>query len=167
MKRVYIQTLIVLSAPMPSILVLRPDEQDPHPGMNRVVPINIGSADATQIGLALRKAKFPRPVTHDLFIDTITNLDARIDSVIIERVEGSTFYATLVFNQLGRRIEIDARPSDAISLALRQDSPIYIEESVLNTASYPFIKRKGLSEEEEVSLFHSFIQDLSPDDFAE
>lgn len=78
-------------------------------------------------------------MTHDLFLDALTNLDARIDHVLINEVNGPTFYAKLVLRQHSRLIELDARPSDALALAIRQEAPIYMNEDVLERASFPYV----------------------------
>ena len=144
---VRIQTLIVTAAPAPSIIVLQPVEETQN-GKSRVVPIWIGAAEAAQMGVALEKARFTRPMTHDLFLDALTNLDARVDHVVINDVKGPTFFARLALRQGGRLIELDARPSDALSLAVRQEAPIYIEDNVLERASFPYLFKKAPDEED-------------------
>ena len=166
---IVVQTLIVTSAPGPSALVLRPLEDSISDGKYRVVPIWVGVAEATQLSIALEHTKMTRPMTHDLFLDAITNLDARIDHVLINDVQGAMFFSKLFLSQHGRIVELDARPSDAVSLALRQDAPLFIEESVLERASYPYIVRNktGLPvTQQELAEFHSFISNISPDDFS-
>ena len=101
-------------------------------GKARIVPIWIGPTEAAQIGMALEHVKFARPMTHDLMLDALTNLDARVDSMVIYGSKGQMFFAHLVLSQGGRLITLDARPSDAIALALRQDAPLHIEETVLD-----------------------------------
>ena len=140
---VTIQTLIMTAPPSPSIIVLQPEEEATQQRTRRVVPIWIGTAEATQMGIALEKARFSRPMTHDLFLDALTNLDARIDHILINEVKGSTFFARLTLRQHGRLIELDARPSDALSLAIRQEAPIFIDEEVLEKASFPYVFRKN------------------------
>ena len=97
----------------------------------------------------------------------MTNLDARVDHVLINNVERQTFYAQLVLRQGGRLIELDARPTDALSLAIRQDAPFYIEENVLEKASFPYLFKQKKSEEVELSEFREFLDHISPDDFLE
>ena len=185
MVPVKVQTLVVSHAPAPSVVVLLPLEDEPlpgtpeaeatdsseqpggHHGNRRIVPIWVGVNEATQLGVALEHARFTRPMTHDLFLDALTNLDACVDHVLIDRVERSTFYSKLVLRQHNRLIVLDARPSDALSLAIRQQAPIYIDELVLERASYPYVFRTRPSAEEEMEEFHKFIADLSPEDFAE
>ncbi len=165
---VTIQTLIVSSTPTPSIIVLQPDEDAYAVGKYRIVPIWIGVNEATQMGIALEKAKFSRPMTHDLFLDALTNLDAQVDHVVISDVKGSTFFARLTLRQQGRLIDLDARPSDALALAVRQKAPIYIEEHVLEKASYPYVVKKSkpdLDDELELAEFRRFLEELAPEDF--
>lgn len=167
MKPVNVQTLIVSAAPAPSILVLQPIEEPSQPGKYRIVPIWVGMNEATQLGIALEKARLARPMTHDLFLDALTNLDARVDHVVINDVKGPTFFARLALRQGGRLIELDARPSDALSLAVRQEAPIYIEDNVLERASFPYLFKKAPDEEDELEEFRTFLEELAPEDFEE
>ena len=164
---VTIQTLIMTAPPSSSIIVLQPEEEATQQRTRRVVPIWIGTAEATQMGIALEKARFSRPMTHDLFLDALTNLDARIDHVLINEVKGNTFFARLTLRQHGRLIELDARPSDALSLAIRQEAPIFIDEEVLEKESFPYVFRKNPQDEEEIAEFHEFLENLAPEDFKE
>ena len=157
-------TMIFTGPDRPAVLVLEPIEEV-FDGKSRIVPIWIGPNEAMQLGVALEHAKLPRPMTHDLFIDAITNLDATIDHVLINRVEGQTFFARLFLRQEGRIIELDARPTDALALAIRQDAPFLIEEEVLEAASFPYLFRSEKEKEVELDEFHSFIEGISPDDF--
>ncbi len=168
MTPVAIQTLIVSTNGAPSVVVLRPMEDSPENGRIRIVPIWIGLHEASQLGLALENTRFARPMTHDLFLDATTNLDAVIDHVIINKVQGSTFFSQLVLKQYGRLIPLDARPSDAIALAIRQKAPIYIEESVLDQASLPYVVKKSntaKATEKEIADFRDFVATLAPEDF--
>lgn len=167
MVPVKIQTLIVSSASSPSIIVLQPIEETSQNNKFRIVPIWVGVNEATQMGIALEKARFSRPMTHDLFLDALTNLDARIDHVLINEVNGPTFYAKLVLRQHSRLIELDARPSDALALAIRQEAPIYINEEVLEKASFPYVFKSNTDKEAEVEEFRKFVEDLAPEDFGE
>lgn len=162
---VTIQTLIVSNAPAPSIIVLQPIEEPVQPGKLRIVPIWVGMNEAAQLGVALENSRFTRPMTHDLFLDTLTNLDARIDHVVINDVSGSTFFARLTLKQHDRLIDLDARPSDALALALRQKAPIYIEESVLEKSSFPYVFKTAPNEEEQITEFRSFLEEIAPEDF--
>ena len=125
MISVRIQTLIVSNAPSLSVLVLQPEDEINSNINSRVVPIWIGIPEAAQLGLAIEQARLPRPMTHDLFLDALTNLDSYVDHILINDVKGSTFFAKRVLRQHNRLIELDARPSDAITLAVRQGAPLY------------------------------------------
>ena len=156
---------MIFSAPNhPAIMVLEPEEASPVEGAERILPIWIGPQEAMQIGSALEHIKMPRPLTHDLFLDALTNLDARVDHVLINDVSGQTYYAKLYLRQGSRLIELDARPTDAIALAIREDAPIYTAEAVFDAASYPFILREGADKELELKEFDSFIENLDPED---
>lgn len=169
MVPIAVQKIIIGSAPGPSILVLQPIEESPVPGISRIVPIMVGAAEAAQLHLAVTYTKVARPTTHDLLLDALTNLDASVDHVLIDKVKGSLFFAKLTLSQHGRLIELDARPSDALSLALREDAPLYINEDVLERASYPYIVRKPIEDESaelELEEFRSFLEDIDPKDFS-
>ena len=163
---VSIQTLILSHSPAPSVLVLQPtDEMNPSKN-GRIIPIWIGSQEAAQIGLALENIKLPRPLTHDLLLDGLTNLDAFIDHVIINDVNKTVFYSKVILRHHGRLIQLDARPSDSITLALKQGASIYMDKDVLECASYPYMfKGDQPVDTEELKRFHSFITSVSPDDF--
>ena len=160
-----ILTLIVVAPDQPAILVLEPIEQH-RPNKARVVPIWIGPNEASQLSVAINQAKLPRPTTHDLFLDALTNLDARVDHVLINHLDGKVFHAQFVLSQGGRLITLDARPTDAIALAIRQQAPLYITEDVLEKASYPYLIKEGNSQEEELQVFKQFLENLSPEDFS-
>ncbi len=160
-----ILTLIVISPAQPAVLVLEPLEETTIDGNSRIVPIWIGGNEATQIGVAIEQVNLPRPMPHDLFLDAITNLDACVDHVLISDVKGQTFFAQLVLRQGDRFITLDARPTDAIALAIRQDAPFYIDEEVLDQESYPYIFRGNKDDEVEMQEFRSFLEGLKPEDF--
>ena len=164
MVPLHVLTLIVTGPHQPSILVLEPVEDTPE-GKSRIVPIWIGATEAVQLGIAIEHMHFPRPTTHDLFLDALTNLDARIDHVLITDVKKQTFFARLFLRQGGRLIELDARPSDALALALRQDAPFYIDEETLEKASFPYLFKQTKSEEVDLKEFRSFLEQRSPEDF--
>jgi bifunctional DNase/RNase len=150
--------------PGPSILVLQPTEDVGKKQNGRVVPIWVGVSEATQLGIALEHVRFARPMTHDLFLDALTNLDSVVESVVIDDVQGPTFFAKLKLQHHGRTITLDARPSDAISLALREQAPLYMTEDVLEKASFPFLFNVN-DEEEELEEFRDFISHIAPEDF--
>jgi len=101
---------------------------------DRVLPIWVGVFEANAIALQIENIATPRPMTHDLLRNVITDLDGRVDRVVISDLKENTFYAIIHLTVRGERVAIDARPSDAIALALRTHSPILVEESVIDTA---------------------------------
>ena len=158
-------TLIITGQETPSFLVLQPVEEPVAEGKSRIVPICIGPHEAMGLGAVLEGAKFERPMTHDLMLDAFTNLDARIEHTLINGVRNGTFFARLCLTQHGRLIDLDARPSDAIALALRQNAPVYIEEAVLEQASFPYLFKRPFDEEQIVDEFKAFLDGVTPDDF--
>ena len=102
-------------------------------GGNRFLPIIIGISEVTAIKMKISGIQPPRPLTHDLLKDTITQLGATLQRIVITKLEFNTFFATLILQiRDGQLHEVDARPSDSIAVALRSDAPIFVAEDVLN-----------------------------------
>jgi len=102
---------------------------------NRLLPVVIGIAEVNAIKLKLSGIKPPRPLTHDLMISIVENLGAKLQKVLIDRLQNNTFFAKLFLSVNGsKEILIDARPSDSVALALRAGIPIFVEEEVLKEA---------------------------------
>ena len=165
MIRMDIQTVVMGGMQMPSLVVLKKhedDEQQIH------LPIRIGPIEAAAITAGIEENKHKRPLTHDLLASVIAELGARLVSINIVDVRGTTFYATLQLALAnGARTEIDCRPSDAIAVAVRLGVPIYAREQVLETATMPdFKKVEKDNEAQELQAFHDFVEGLSPEDFA-
>lgn len=100
----------------------------------RYLFIWIAHAEAYAIAIELQGTSSPRPLTHDLLKNVIEDLGAKIESIVISDLIDDIFYARIVLDVAGRHVEVDARPSDAIALAVRARTPIYVEESVLERA---------------------------------
>jgi bifunctional DNase/RNase len=158
-----IETLVVGIPPSPSVVVLRP--LDDHGTNARVLPIWIGPTEAASIGIALEGQPRIRPMTHDLLANIVSALHAEIDHVVISRVEGSTFFATVTISQGNGPITIDARPSDSIALAVRTQSPLFVDEDVLNSSSFPYLFANDANRETAMEEFRSFLESISPEDF--
>lgn len=103
---------------------------------NRRLPIIIGAFEAQAIALEIEGIKPPRPLTHDLLKNLIDNLGATVLEIIIDELRDNTFYAKIVIDVATLTNEIDSRPSDAIAIAVRAEVPIYVAESVLQTAAF-------------------------------
>jgi len=164
MVPVTIETLVVAVLPTPSVVVLRPRHDEVL--SERVLPIWIGPAEAASIGIALEGQTRLRPMTHDFLATTIQALGSDVERIVIDRVEGSTFYATVYLQRDGHIINLDARPSDSIALALRMNVPLFVDEDVLNSASYPYDFSKERDTEAAMGDFRSFIDSISPEDFS-
>ena len=102
---------------------------------SRVLPIVIGIMEVTSIKMKISGMNPPRPMTHDLFYNAITQLGAKIDKIIINKLENNTFFAKLIISLNGRTEEIDARPSDSIAIAMRAKAQIFVDEQVLENMS--------------------------------
>ncbi|NOX87632.1 MAG: bifunctional nuclease family protein [Calditrichaeota bacterium] len=102
----------------------------------RALPIVIGEYEAQSIALALENLKPPRPITHDLTANILETLGISMEQVIITELKDNTYYAIIKLNLAGQEFEIDSRPSDAIALAIRLGTPIFVDDLVMEQASY-------------------------------
>jgi bifunctional DNase/RNase len=132
---------------------------------NRFLPIWIGHPEAAAILMKLQGASTPRPMTHDLVTEMLSQLDAQVIRITVTELKENTFYATITVQQDGTEIEIDSRPSDAIALAVRSDAPIFAADSVIEESAIEF-EGEEVNEEEIVSEFKNFLDTVSPDEFA-
>ncbi|MHB8854660.1 MAG: bifunctional nuclease family protein [Ignavibacteriaceae bacterium] len=130
-------------------------------GGARRLPIIIGAFEAQAIALEIEGIKPPRPLTHDLLKQVIENLGGTINEIVIDELRENTFYAKIILEISGLTNEIDSRPSDAIALAVRTQSPIYVMESVMETAAFipsdepgkdPFEEKEEYPDEKETQL---------------
>lgn len=130
-------------------------------GGERFLPIWIGAVEATAIAFAAGGVTTPRPLTHDLFKDVLTALGATLTAVELTEIKDSVFFAELVLTVQDVEHRISARPSDAIALAVRTESPIFARESLLAEAGIEIAEQA----EDEVEKFKEFLDQVSPDDF--
>jgi bifunctional DNase/RNase len=129
---------------------------------DRFLPIWIGHAEAAAILMKLQGTDPPRPMTHDLFIDVVSELKAELTRVTVTELRENTYFAQLTIVQDGRELEIDSRTSDAIALAVRCEARIFASEEVVEESSIEF----QAGDEDEVSLVTaSDLADLDPDEF--
>jgi bifunctional DNase/RNase len=152
-------------------------------GADRYLPIWIGPAEADAISMKLQNVDTTRPMTHDLLDSVINTLGAKVNFIVVNDLRNDTFFAKITLNTNGKQIEIDSRPSDAIALAVRTTSPIYVEESILEKAGIILDKETGkpipidknhekqasgkkVDEQEikKLSAFYDFINTLDLDD---
>ena len=135
---------------------------------NRFLPIWIGHPEAAAILMKLQNAATPRPMTHDLVTEILMQLDAQVVRVAVTELRESTFYAQVTIQQDGSEIEVDSRPSDAIALAVRAEAPIFVADEVIEESAIEF-EGEEISDadlEREVSKFRSFLESVTPDEFA-
>lgn len=103
-------------------------------GSDSVIPIWVGIFEANAIAIEIEKVAAPRPMTHDLTRNLIRHLNAQLEKVVITEIKDDTFHAVLWLRQEGEPLIVDARPSDAIALAMRADCPIFVAEQVMQSA---------------------------------
>ena len=135
-------------------------------GQRRLLPILIGSSEAQAIAYALDHVETPRPMTHDLLKNLLDELGVSIEQVVVTELRDRTFYAELTLRSPSGTHEVSSRPSDAIALAARTGSPIYVNEAVLAEAAYKEEERAEPAESDEmVEQFRQFIENVNPEDF--
>jgi len=139
---------------MPIVILKDPEDR-------RALPIWVGIFEANAIALELEKVSTPRPMTHDLLKNILDGLGITVQQIIVNDLKENTFYATIDLNYNGSVVSIDARPSDAIAIALRTNAPIFVAENVVAQA-----KNIEVSEEkEETDKWKEWLENLKPEDF--
>jgi bifunctional DNase/RNase len=126
-----------------------------------VMPIWVGIFEANAIAIEIEKVAAPRPMTHDLTRNLIRHLNARLERVVITELKDDTFLAVLWLSQGDERVTIDARPSDAIALALRADCPIYVSEQVMQSAK---LNTTGPAEGPTAEQLRGWLEGLNDED---
>lgn len=113
-----------------------------------LLPIWVGVYEANAIALEIEKISSPRPMTHDLLRNVLNGLSCAVMKVVVSQLKDDTFYAVIWLEREGRLISIDSRPSDALALALRTDSPIFVEEEVIKTSKAASADKEKSGDEE-------------------
>ncbi|HAV42886.1 TPA: hypothetical protein DCX15_02580 [bacterium] len=144
---------VALDARTTTPVIILKDEEG-----KKILPIWVGIFEAQAILFGLEKIELPRPFTHDLLKNVIENLGAKVTRIVINALRDNTYYAQIGLKVNSTDLEIDSRPSDAIALALRTSSPIYVPEPILNAAARP----SQPIDEEEVEKFRQMLKDLKP-----
>jgi len=126
--------------------------------IERYLLIWIGETESYAIASELQGAHYERPLTHDLLYTIIGRLGAEVTEIVINNLEGDVFYALITLQQGGTTLQIDARPSDAIALAVRASAPIYVEEDVMAQAALTVSARP--EEEDKLGVFRDFVNQL-------
>jgi bifunctional DNase/RNase len=127
---------------------------------NSVLPIWVGVFEANAIALEIEKVQTPRPMTHDLLRNVFLGLDVRVDKVVVSDLKDDTFYAVIWIERDGQLVMIDARPSDALALALRMDCPIFVEDQVLKNSKVT----TAIAERTTNDQLKSYLENLSDED---
>ncbi|MFC1517129.1 bifunctional nuclease family protein [Candidatus Margulisiibacteriota bacterium] len=149
---------------MSPIVLLRDKEE------RNFLPIWIGMFEAAAIAMELQDFKPPRPMTHDLLVSVIKGVGARVSKVVINEIKDDTFYATIEVRPVveeGEQVEaediviIDSRPSDAIAIAVRTKTPIFVSENVMIKAKMVNTEK----DEEETKKFKDWVSNVKPEDF--
>ena len=126
----------------------------------RVLPIWVGIFEANAIALQIENISTPRPMTHDLLRNVIQDLKASVQKIVVSDLQENTFYALIYLGVNGDTVAIDARPSDAIALALRTKAPIFVEEAVIDNAKTVDFS----ADKPDTERLQKWLENLDPDD---
>lgn len=137
----------------------------------RYLPIFIGSCEADAIAIELLGQTVQRPLTHDLLKSVISAMGGRVSHVLVNDLRDDTFFARIIVDMKGKKVEVDSRPSDAIALAVRVKAPIFVDDSVMDRVG--IVPEEGISEltegqepdSKDLSAFRDFVESLDLDDF--
>ena len=138
-------------------IVILKDESD-----DRVLPIWVGIFEANAIALRIEDIETPRPMTHDLLRNLLESLQASVEKVVVTDLKDNTYFAQIHLQVDGSARQVDARPSDAIALALRAEAPIYVEQEVLDQSSA--LDEDGSPSDSE--RLRRWFENLDPEDFS-
>lgn len=127
---------------------------------NRVLPIWVGIFEANAIALQIENITTPRPMTHDLLRNVLSDLEATVERIVVSELKDNTFYAVIYLNRGGDVLAVDSRPSDAIALALRTKSPIFVEENVVESAKGMDLTKDAADSER----LQKWLESLNPED---
>jgi bifunctional DNase/RNase len=159
LRKVNIAGLTMDPASNTPIIILKTEDDE------QAVPIWIGLLEATSIASALQKIKYERPMTHDLFKNFAESLQVSIERVEVSDLRDNTFFARIHFVSEGRSFDMDARPSDAIAMALRFDAPIYVDETVIQHSKIREADVEVADTSEEGKKWADYLEKLSSEDF--
>lgn len=134
-----------------------------HEGQ-KALPIWIGIFEANAIALEMEKVSTPRPMTHDLIRNILEGMKATVSKIVINDLKDNTFYAEVYISYNQSEVMIDARPSDAIALALRVDAPIYVAEKVIEGAKSIDISDDSL-QDSDTDKWKEWLEQIKPEDF--
>lgn len=148
-----VKALIVDPIANMPVVILRDQEE------KNFLPIWVGVFEANAIALQLEGISTPRPMTHDLLKNVISQVDASVLRIVINKLQENTFYAQIELKLGERTLTIDSRPSDAIALALRTDAPVFVEESVLEKSR----ANDDVSDAQNSERLRKWLEDVDPE----
>lgn len=140
-------------------------------GEGRTLPIFIGTPEAAAIAYALQGVAMPRPMTHDLIRDLLASLEVEVERVVITELRSSTYYAELQLRRGGERSIVSSRPSDAVAVAVRTGTPLYVADDLMDAEGILLAIDASEDEEDETSpdelvgQFRQFLDSIKPEDF--
>jgi bifunctional DNase/RNase len=140
-------------------------------GLGRTLPIFVGPPEATAIAFAVQGVVTPRPMTHDLMQDLIEALGAELERVVITELREKTYYAELHLLQGGKHVSVSSRPSDAVALAVRTGSPLFVSDDLMDEEGLLLPEEEEEDEGEDanpediVGEFREFLEQVRPEDF--
>ena len=140
-------------------------------GEGRTLPIFIGTPEAAAIAYALQGVAMPRPMTHDLIRDILTSLEVAVERVVITELRSSTYYAELQLRSGSQRAVVSSRPSDAVAVAIRTGSPLYVADDLMDAEGILLAIESSDDAEDEspdelVGQFRQFLDSIKPEDFS-
>ncbi len=141
-------------------------------GQGRTLPIFIGTAEATAIAYALQGVDPPLPMTHDLIRDIMEELGVTVERIVITELRSSTYFAELHLRRNGTRSQVSSRPSDAVAVAVRTHSPLFVSDELMDSEGI-FLAIDGTDDEDDeeatpeelVGQFRQFLDSIKPEDF--
>ncbi|MFO7964736.1 MAG: bifunctional nuclease family protein [Desulfobacterales bacterium] len=157
LRKVTLAGLAVDPSSNTPIIILKSEDDD------QTIPIWIGLLEATSIASALKNIKFDRPMTHDLFKNFLDGQKISVSKVEVCDLKENTYYALIYFLSEEKTFSMDARPSDAIAIALRFDAPIFVDDKVIEGSKMK--SGEAIDESEEGKKWAEYLENLSPDEF--
>ncbi len=158
MVEMFVESVRVSATGMQRVVVLKEKESE------RYLLIWVGTPEAGAIALSMQGVPVARPMTHDLLRNVIEAMGGKVRRILVNDLVDNTFFARIIVDVDGKAVEIDARPSDAIALALRTKSSIFVEERVLDEAGISASSNDKGNDEEDLSVFRDFINSLGEDE---
>jgi uncharacterized protein len=158
MVEMFVESVRVSTSGAQRVVVLK------HKETERYLLIWVGTPEAGAIAMSMQGVPVPRPLTHDLLRNVIDAMGAKVRHILVNDLADNTYFARIVLDVDGKAVEIDARPSDAIALALRTQSPIFVEERVLEEAGISPNSIDNKSDDEDLSVFRDFVNSLDKDE---